>query len=191
MSLKDFVLKPKEDTGQKNRGFTELYDRTFDKVYGFLVARLFGDSHAAADLTQETFLAVYQSIQNYSGRSSETTWVIGIAKNKLYDFFRSRFRQKKWSEPLGDTDFTDDRLEDTILSYENTELIRKVLKLLPEQYRMLLNLKYMENLKLREIAALTGRTVKSVDGLIQRAKTAFIKTYREYESGGHDYETKK
>lgn len=191
MNFKNLILKPQQDTSQKNQKFTELYDRTFDSVYGFLFARLSGDPHVTADLTQDTFLAVYQSMQDYSGRSAESTWVIAIAKNKLYDYYRSRFRQKDWVESLEDIEPADDNLEDTILSVEKTDYIRKILNSLPEQYRMLLTLKYMENLKLREIAFLTGRTVKSVDGIIQRAKTTFIKTYLEYESGGRDYETKQ
>lgn len=191
MNLKNLILKPQQDTGQRNQKFTELYDRTFDSVYGFLFARLSGDPHATADLTQDTFLAVYQLMQDYSGRSAESTWVIAIAKNKLYDYYRSRFRQKDWVEFLDDIEPAGESLEDTILSVENTDYIRKILNSLPEQYRMLLTLKYMENLKLREIASLTGRTVKSIDGIIQRAKITFIKTYREYESGGRDYETKQ
>lgn len=191
MNLKNLFQNQKQDTGQEDRTFTELYDRTFDRVYGFLLLRLSGDTHTAADLTQDTFLAVYRSIQSYAGRSAESTWVIGIAKNKLYDYYRSMFRQKNWLEPLNDAEPVGESIEDAILSAENTEFVREVLNSLPEQYRMLLILKYMENLKLRDIASLTGRTVKSVDGLIQRAKTAFIKTYREIEPGGHDDEKRK
>lgn len=188
MNLKNSPQNPKQSTGQGDRAFTELYDRIFDRVYGFLLLRLSGDTHTAADLTQDTFLAVYRTMQSYAGRSTEVTWVIGIAKNKLYDYYRSMFRQKNWLESLEDTEPVGDSMEDTVLSAENTESVRNVLNFLPEQYRMLLMLKYMENLKLRDIASLTGRTVKSVDGLIQRAKAAFIKTYREVEFGRHDNE---
>ena len=186
--MKNLFQKPKQNTGQSDRAFAQLYDRTFDKVYGFLLLRLSGDTNTAADLTQDTFLAVYRSMQNFSGRSAESTWVIGIAKNKLYDYYRSLFRRKNWLESLEDTEAVGDSMEDAILSYENKKFVKEILNSLPEQYRMLLILKYMENLKLREIALLTGRTVKSVDGIIQRAKTAFIKAYREVESGGYDNE---
>jgi RNA polymerase sigma-70 factor, ECF subfamily len=191
MNLKNLLQNSKQDTGQSDLAFSELYDRTFDKVYGFLIARLSGDTHTAADLTQDTFLAVYRSMRNFSGRSAESTWVIGIAKNKLYDYYRGCFRRKNWLESLEDAEPIDDSMEDIIISAENTEFVRKVLNSLPEQYRMLLILKYMENLKLRDIAPLTGRTVKSIDGLIQRAKATFIKAYREVESGGYDDEKRK
>lgn len=191
MNLINLLPKPKQDTGQIDRNFAELYERTFDKVYGFLIARLSGDTHTAADLTQDTFLAVYRSMQNYAGRSAESTWVIGIAKNKLYDYYRSMFRRKNWLESLEDTEPISNSMEDTILCAENTKIIRDVLNSLQEQYRMLLILKYMENLKLRDIATLTGQTVKSVDGIIQRAKATFIKAYREVESGGYGNEKRK
>lgn len=190
-SLKNLFQKSKQDTGQDGRAFTELYDRTFDRVYGFLLLRLSGDPHTAADLAQETFLAVYRSMQNYAGRSTESTWVIGIAKNKLYDYYRSMFHQKKWLEPLSVAEPVGESVEDTILFSENIKVVREVLDSLPEQYRMLLILKYMDNLKLRDIASLTGRTVKSVDGIIQRAKAAFIKAYSKVESGGYDDEKRK
>lgn len=188
MSLINFFQNPTKDAGRDDQAFTELYDRTFDKVYGFLLVRLSGDTHTAADLTQDTFLAVYRSMRSFSGRSAESTWVIGIAKNKLYDHYRSFFRRGNRLEPLEDAEPIDDGMENAILSAENVEFVREVLNSLPEQYRMLLTLKYMENATLRELASLTGKTVKSVDGLIRRAKAAFIRAYREGESGGHEHE---
>ncbi len=48
---------------------------------------------AAEDLVQETFLAALSATGNFAGKSSEKTWLTGILKHKIYDYFGSRSRR--------------------------------------------------------------------------------------------------
>ena len=50
------------------------------------------DRSLAEDLVQETFLAALRAYANFSGRSSPKTWMVGILKHKVMDYFRSTTR---------------------------------------------------------------------------------------------------
>jgi len=67
-------LRP--DTG----GFTEFYQQHGDRIYRFCF-RLCGSASDAEDLTQEVFLAAFQSQDRFQGRSSVQTWLYKIALN--------------------------------------------------------------------------------------------------------------
>src|SRR4029453_1904132 len=67
--------------------FTALYDRYFDRVYHFAYARL--RHHAdAEEVAQETFVAVFRSIDAFVGRSALLSWIYGIAKNTVNNHLR-------------------------------------------------------------------------------------------------------
>lgn len=54
--------------------------------------------HAAEDLVQETFLAALRSRSSFVGESSERTWLIGILKHKIIDYFRANRRTNAFSD---------------------------------------------------------------------------------------------
>ena len=58
-----------------------------DYLYRYALTRVH-DAAAAEDLLQETLLAAMRSYQAHEGRSSERTWLVGIMKHKVVDYFR-------------------------------------------------------------------------------------------------------
>jgi len=52
------------------------------------------DESQAEDMVQETFLAALKARENFSGNSSEKTWLIGILKHKIIDHFRKHKREQ-------------------------------------------------------------------------------------------------
>ncbi|HEY2865460.1 MAG TPA: sigma-70 family RNA polymerase sigma factor [Pyrinomonadaceae bacterium] len=80
-------------------------DEHGDYLFRYAVVRL-RDEDVAEDCVQETLLSAIQSIDSYSGRSTERTWLTGILKYKIVDHFRRSARE----QPLpgngpGDGDF--------------------------------------------------------------------------------------
>jgi len=63
-----------------------------DVLFRFAMKRLRNVDHAE-DVVQETLLAAFQARANYSGRSSEQTWLTGILKHKIVDFIRRQVRE--------------------------------------------------------------------------------------------------
>lgn len=64
-----------------------------DYLFNFAIGQV-RDPDIAEDLVQETFLAAIKSQQNFSGRSSERTWLVGILRHKLYDHLRKTCRER-------------------------------------------------------------------------------------------------
>src|SRR6266705_1132676 len=58
-----------------------------DYLYRYVLVRV-RDTAAAEDLLQETLLAAMGSYQAHEGRSSERTWLVGIMRHKVVDYFR-------------------------------------------------------------------------------------------------------
>ena len=76
----------KENRGHEAVEWLELYG---DVLYRFALFRV-QDSFAAEDLVQETFLAACVSHKNFSGKSTIKTWLTGILKHKILDYYRKR-----------------------------------------------------------------------------------------------------
>ena len=71
---------------------TEWLEQHGDILFRYAISRV-RDPAAAEDLVQETFLAGLKSRENFAGRSTERTWLVGILKHKIVDFIRKDSRQ--------------------------------------------------------------------------------------------------
>lgn len=73
-----------------------------DYLYRFALARV-RDHHTARDLVQETLLAGLKARDRYRGVAAERTWLTGILKNKIVDFYRRGRRELLVGDLLDDT----------------------------------------------------------------------------------------
>jgi RNA polymerase sigma-70 factor, ECF subfamily len=81
-----------------------------DALYGYAYLRL-RNRDAAEDLVQETLLAALQGRASFAGNSSERSWLIGILKHKLIDYWRRRARQPALDGTTSGDDSADDIME--------------------------------------------------------------------------------
>jgi RNA polymerase sigma-70 factor (ECF subfamily) len=158
--------------------FRAWYDDAVGRVYGYLYGRCGGDIEVAEEVTQQTFLQAIRHWQAFDGRSDAVTWLCSIARNKLTDHYRERDRQRRRhlqlvvreieSEHPGPDHEVDDR-----------EAVMSALRQLPDIERTALVFRYVDDLSVREVAALLGRSVDGTDALIRRAKERFRSIYPE------------
>ena len=78
-------------------------DEHGDCLFRYALIRL-RDETAAEDIVQETLLSAIQSLKSYGGKSTERTWLIGILKHKLIDYFRKNRRNVQITDE--DTDLS-------------------------------------------------------------------------------------
>jgi RNA polymerase sigma-70 factor (ECF subfamily) len=78
-----FDLWLKGDPG----GFSRLYEKYKNRVFGFLV-KMTGEREVAEDLLQETFLAAYRNAFQFDRSRSFLSWLFGIAHKRTIDYFR-------------------------------------------------------------------------------------------------------
>lgn len=169
-ALVDAVLR------KDRKATAEFVSRYTDDLFRYVRSRLIPNYDQVEDIVQETFLAAWESLSNYEGKSSLQAWVMGIARHKVEDHYRQRLRLL---EPIDDLDL-DHIPEAGIPEFhsvlEQAELqknTRRVLAELPEHYRMALIWRYWDKTSARDMALKTGKTEKAIERLLARARTEF------------------
>lgn len=147
------------------RGEEQAYALVIDElhvpVYRFLL-RLSGDSGIAEDLTQETFIAVWQGVGSFKGRSRFKTWVFGIAYRQFLRWRERRTVETVESDPSDLSDSSD--LSEMVQESEERACVRGAVYGLPDIYREVVCLVHFDGLSYRECAGVLGiptGTVKS------------------------------
>jgi RNA polymerase sigma-70 factor (ECF subfamily) len=157
-----------------------FYTRYIDAVYRFAYHQVGRHRQDAEDVTQETFIAAIKNLKSYRGDSRLYVWLCGIAWHKSGDLRRRRDHAKR-PQPTADDQLLQLREERTgqaaVFEMSERESKRQrvwaVLTHLPEHYRHVLVLKYMEEFKVAEIALIMGKTEKAVESLLVRARDKF------------------
>jgi RNA polymerase sigma-70 factor, ECF subfamily len=158
--------------------FRAWYDDAVDRVCGYVYARSGGDIEVAEDVTQQSFLQAIRHWQSFDGRSDPVTWICSIARNKLTDHYREQERQRRRQlrmvvGEIGSESPSPDQ------SIGDREAVLAALRQLPDIERTALVLRYLDDLSVREVAKMLGRSVDATDALIRRAKERFRGVYPE------------
>ena len=153
-----------------------LYDEHLPHVYGYLLSRCGGHVAVAQDLTTQTFLGAVQAVRRDPTARLSRAWLMAVARNKLVDHWRRQARVERGlrtvaAEQLSFHDPWDAQL-DSILAGE-------VLGRLSAHHRMVLTLRYLDDLPVPEVAVLIDRTLHATEALLVRARAAFRRTYTE------------
>ncbi|MET0474092.1 MAG: RNA polymerase sigma factor SigE [Mycobacterium sp.] len=165
-------------TGDKNTmpSWDELVRQHADRVYR-LAYRLSGSQHDAEDLTQETFIRVFRSVQNYQPGTFEG-WLHRITTNLFLDMVRrrSRIRMEALPEDYDRVPAADPNPEQI---YHDSRLgadLQAALDSLPPEFRAAVVLCDIEGLSYEEIGATLGVKLGTVRSRIHRGRQAL----REY-----------
>lgn len=165
--------------GDQN-AFAEIVEIYKDKVFQ-LCYRMLGNRHEAEDIAQEAFIRAYVNIHSYDLNKKFSTWLYRIATNLSID----RIRKKKpdyyldaeiagsegltmYSQVAADVALPEDELE----SMELQALIQSEILKLPEKYRSVIVLKYIEEFSLKEIGDILDLPVGTVKTRIHRGREA-------------------
>ena len=160
--------------------FEELTSRHLRGVYTF-VARLVGDSAAAEDITQDTFLKAWKSLTKYDKTSSKfKTWVLRIARNTAIDYLRkkkhiplSAFENDEGGNVLAETVADTEELAPTMLErLDDARELHVTLEKLSPKHRELLLLYYGNDLTFEEIAKMINEPTNTVKSRHRRALAA-------------------
>ncbi len=94
----------KEHAKQGKLNVSQWVDVHLPILYGYALQRV-RDSETAEELVQETFLAALKNIKKFAERSSERTWLIGILRHKIVDYFRQRASPSQPGQNEAEEDF--------------------------------------------------------------------------------------
>jgi RNA polymerase sigma-70 factor (ECF subfamily) len=153
------------------------YDRALPQVYGYLLQRC-GATALAEDLTGETFLAAVDAVRRDDCPSPTTGWLIGIARHKLVDHWRRRERELRSLRMVaGDPSMAEPADADPWDATLDSLQAQATLEALASQHRAALVLRYVDDLPVRQVADVLGRTEHATETLLVRARRAFRRAY--------------
>ncbi len=153
-----------------------LIGRYQRRLYRYLL-RLVSDPAAAEDIFQQTWLRVIEKIRQYDAGRGFEPWLFSIARHLAIDHLR-RTRPASLDEPRPGGSWSDavpspaPTALDRFLRSERTSLVMRQLERLPAIYREVLTLRFEEEMKIEEIAGLTGLPLGTVKSRLRRALLA-------------------
>ena len=153
-----------------------LYRENEKIVYHYLYSQC-KDEELSKDLTQETFLKAYESMERFDGSCKISTWLCQIAKHLLYRHWEKAGRQipTEPEELIQKAPAAKENTESQVLT--RIELIDclKELQKLPEQMREVMYLRVMSDLSYREIGEIMGKSENWARVTFYRAKEALLR----------------
>jgi len=158
--------------------FTELVELYSERIYN-LGLRILKNPDDAADVLQETFIAVYQKIDSFDGRSNFFTWLYRIATNFALMKLRKGKRTIYTDQDMGDQfddpekmqihEWQDLPLRD-MLNNEFRKHLDNAIDQLPEIYRSVFVLRDLEDMSIKETSQILGITESNVKIRLKRAR---------------------
>jgi RNA polymerase sigma-70 factor, ECF subfamily len=130
-----------------------LYARHQLKIYRF-VLRLVRDEMAAEDTISEVFLDVWRQAGRFEGRSSVTTWLLAMARNKAWSALRKR---REIGVEEGVAEAMEDESDDPELVAQKADkgaAMRRCIDRLTPDHREVIDLVYYHEISLEEAAVI-------------------------------------
>jgi RNA polymerase sigma-70 factor (ECF subfamily) len=130
--------------------------------YAYAIAfRFLCDEDDAEDIVQESFIRIWNHLQNFDSRMKFTTWMYKIVVNLCYDKAKSNKRRMSVFARLNDNFSQDDCIENTdierdLTNKETVALIKHIADGLSEKQRMIFLLRDIQDLTIEEVAVITG-----------------------------------
>lgn len=150
--------------------FGELYDRYLPQIYRLVYSRVH-DQTAAEDVTSEVFLRALRSIDRYRAQGRPfAAWLYRIAMCSVSDLYRS-------ARPVADLEEQHDLAgagpepEEVAAQRYDLRRVWSAVETLPEQQRTAMVLKFREDMKIADIAAVMHKNPGAVKLLIHRGVT--------------------
>jgi RNA polymerase sigma-70 factor, ECF subfamily len=168
----------------KDRKVTgEFVAHCADWLYPFIRNRLIPRDEVVEDLIQEIVFAAWQALPSYRGNANLRSWIIGIARHKVEDYYRKKLQavevhedDESLLEPAVTPGF-EEQLDSAALRGK----VQETLASLPEAYALALMWRYRDEKSVREMAQLAGRTEKAMERLLARARQNFRKRWSNAE----------
>ena len=171
-----------------SRAFEPLFMRHKDTIYAMLVKRA-TNSDDVEDLLQEAFMKAFVNINRYNPNYDFGAWICTIAKNTFVDFNRSRRNKALNPEnnlPLEGRCTTNAQAvsptpEESIINAQQRAQIERYIATLPEDYRELFVLRFIEEYTYEEIAEALQLKLGTVKTRIFRVRAMMCKKITDGE----------
>ena len=172
--------------------YAELMSRYRDSIYHTMF-KMVHNHDDAEDLTIEAFGKAFRKLHTYTPNYAFSTWLFKIATNNGIDFLRKkRLKLLSIDDPLekeGEQDFSNN-LKSTALDPEERYIrqqrkliMRDLLSKLSDKYRIMIELRFFEELSYQEIAEQLNLPIGTVKAQLFRAKELLYDVLKKSKAG--------
>lgn len=154
------------------QAFGRLYDKYVDEIYRFVVMRV-RSSQEAQDVVGEVFLKTWQYLSSQKSHIEDFRALLyRIARNVVIDYYRAS--KKEHTSFFGEGQLenivdTGSDLEAKLMHKDDLRVVYTVLTRLSEEHREVITLRYAQDLSIKEIAKIQGKTNGAVRVALHRA----------------------
>ncbi len=160
----------------KNEAFDELLERHKDRVYMYIYHAVRNDE-LADDIFQDTFVKAITTIKQgrYVENGHFPAWITRIAHNLIIDYYRQTRAENLQSTDdediniLNRKELSDCTVEDTMVTSQIHNDVRRLIRALPDSQREVLVMRYYKNMSFKEIADATGVSINTALGRMRYA----------------------
>lgn len=174
---------------QKDEKAFQFFVEKYNRMVINICYNILNNYEDAMDVSQEVFIKIYESINDFRGDSKVSTWLYRISVNKSLNFIRSK-KRNKWFSSI-DLLFKDDKKQidpadeslnasENFEQDENKKALYFALHKLPEKQNIAISLNHFEDLSYKEISEIMEIPVSEVGVLINRGKKKLKKLIIEY-----------
>lgn len=159
-----------------NQAFDTLLQRHQARLYSYIM-QIVKNKDLADDFFQETFVKAIMTIKQgrYVDSGKFSPWLTRIAHNLIIDYYRQGKAQNTVStddeavDLLNRRELSEGTIEDTLISGNISDDVRRIVMSLPESQREVLEMRFYRNLSFKEIADLTGVSINTALGRMRYA----------------------
>jgi RNA polymerase sigma-70 factor (ECF subfamily) len=140
-----------------------------------VIDRFVQDASLAEDLAQETFLKVYDRLEQFDASRRFGPWLFRVGVNLTLDYLRRKKRRGRWSlfSDRWKEKAPDPAVRDPRQQLDLQQEVQKVLQLIPEKYRTVMVLRDLEGFSTSEIAAVLHRKEATIRWRLAEARHRF------------------
>lgn len=161
--------------------FTWLYEETYNRNY-YIVLKIIKNEQDTLDVLQDAYVKVYQNIHSfsYTGPSSFASWTSKIASNTALDYLRKKSPvlfselQIEGEENVMEFELEDESIEGrpdlSLDQKETSQIVTELLECLSEEQRICVIMRYLQEMKISEIAEQCGCSENTVKSRLNYAK---------------------
>ncbi|MCS6988281.1 MAG: sigma-70 family RNA polymerase sigma factor [Chloroherpetonaceae bacterium] len=171
----------------RDNAYKRLLDKYRGQIYN-LILKIVHDAEEVEDLVQESFSKAFNSIGNFNKEYAFSTWLYRIATNSSIDFLRKRrIRTTSLDNPIKTKDdeyyleVPDSRQEPArnVMQAQRDEIVRAAIAQLPDKYRVVIEMRHLQELTYEEIAKELRLPLGTVKAHIFRGRELLYKILRK------------
>jgi len=155
---------------------TDVLEEIFEQ-YGNMLFRyalmMLSSAQDAEDAVQDTLLKYWQKTPEFKDKDHEKAWLLKVLVNRCRDLLRIRIRRGEIA-----LECTAELAEYTSEPMEDSGILKTIMTL-PEKYKTVLYLHYVEGYRVEEIAGIIGKTASAVKMRLKTGRELLLEVYRK------------